>query len=260
MRIITWNVFNRNKKIKKGIRYILSLSPDVICLQEVPLNILEWLKTVPTYTVSFCHDWINRRSETKNCYICTLTKQKTLRVQSRTFGPGPIRSILNTFIYMRMLHNVEQHRMLAITIKTPVGKLQIVNTRLSCASDIISRLEMFHDMIQAVRRKAIPTIYCGDFNIFDSKVVKLLTGWLRGFHVFDYRINERIVFEILFAKERLVNIFRGKSTIFVNRPLLQLDHILIPNHMRVKEKHIEKRRHGSDHRMLYADITNETAQ
>lgn len=254
MRIISWNVNNRNKKIKKGIRFILSLSPDVICLQEVPLNILEWLKTIATYTVSFCHDWINSRSETKNCYICTLTKQKPIRVQSCIFSPGPIRSILNTFIYMRMLHNVEQHRVLAITIKTSVGKLQIANTRLSCAPNIFSRLEMFHDMIQAVQRKTIPTIYCGDFNVFDSKVVKVLTGWLRGFHIFDYRINERIAFEILFAKERLVNIFRGKSTFIVNRPLLQLDHILIPHSFIVTGHTLTRKRYGSDHRMLIADI------
>ena len=254
MRIISWNVFVKNRKIKKGIYYILSLHPDIICLQEVPHAIMPWLATLRGYTVSSCFDWKHRRKSTKHAYVCTLTKQKPIRVRIHQFGPGKIRSIMNTVLYGLILHNIEQHNALVVILKTPVGKLQIANTRLSCASNIISRLEMFHIMIQTIRRKDIPTMYCGDFNVVDSKIFKLFTGWLRGFHIFDYRINERIAFEILFAKERLVNIFRGKSTIFVNRPLLQFDHILVPALFTTQSHTVLRKRYGSDHRVLIADI------
>ena len=116
-----------------------------------------------------------------------------------------------------------------------------------------------HDRLQALttliqNKIKIPTIYCGDFNIVDSTIFNRLTGWIRGFNHFDYVLDERASFEKLFKKEHLINIFRGKSTSFVNRPLLQLDHILVPNTFPIQSHVLMRKRFGSDHRVLIADI------
>lgn len=254
MRIISWNVFFGNRKIKKGIRYILSFRPDVICLQEVPYTIMLWLHTIPGYIVSRCFDSKHRHKSTKHIYVCTLTKKKPIRVKQHVYDNGFSNSLL-TKLYTSFLHVKEQHNVLVITLVANRKRIQIANTRLSCAIGTHDRLQEFTTLIQKTKKSTIPTIYCGDFNVVDSKLFNRLTGWLRGFHIFDYRTNERIAFEILFAKERLLNIFSGKSTIFVNRPLLQLDHILIPSLFTTKSHTLSRKRYGSDHRVLMADIT-----
>lgn len=255
MRIISWNVNNRNKKIKKGIRYILSLRPDVICLQEVPQRMMLWLHTISGYTVSKCFDSKHHHKSTKHIYVCTLTKQKPIRVKRHIYDNGFSNSLL-TKLYTSLLHVKEQHTVLVATLQIRGKPIQIANTRLSCAIGTHDRLQEFTILIQKTKHPEILTIYCGDFNIVDSKIVNRLTGWLRGFNHFDYLLDERGSFEKLYQQEQLVNIFRGRSTSLVNRPLLQLDHILVPYAFPIQSHSLTRKRFGSDHRMLIIDVDN----
>lgn len=251
MRIISWNVFVSNRKIKKGIRAILSLHPDVICLQEVPHHIMSWIAHIPGYVLSSCFDSKHRRI--KHIYVCTLTKKTPSNVRRYNYDNGFSDSLL-TKAYTAILHVKEQHDVLVVTLQVGKKKIQIANTRLSCAIGAHDRLQEFTTLIQKTKRATIPTIYCGDFNVVDSKIVNRLTGWMRGFSHVDYLLNERDAFEKLYEQEYLVNIFRGKSTSLVNRPLLQLDHILVPHSFPVTGHALTRKRYGSDHRMLVADI------
>ena len=253
MRIVSWNVNNRNKKIKRGIRYILTLSPDIICLQEVPHAIMPWLSTLPGYTVSSCFDWKHKRKDTKHTYVCTLTKKKPIHVKQHIYDNGFSHSVLNK-LYTKLLHVEEQHTVLVITLMIHGKPIQIANTRLSCAIGTHDRLQELTTLIQKIKRQTTPTIYCGDFNVVDSKIVNRLTGWMRGFTHLDYLLNERESFEKLYQQEQLINVFRGKSTSLVNHPLLQLDHILVPSDFPIQLHTLTQKRFGSDHRMLIVDI------
>ena len=255
MRIMTWNVYAfNNKKIKNGIRYILSLRPDVVCLQEVSHISMQWLQTIDGYTLNTCFDSKHQKTTSRNIYICTLTKQKPIRVTKRIYDNGFSNSIL-TKMYTSILHIAEQHMVLIVTLTIRGKHIQVTNTRLSCAIGTHDRLQEMTTLIQKTKNRTIPTIYCGDFNVVDNKLFNRLTGWMRGFQHFDYLLDEREAFEKLFEKEQLINIFRGKSTAFVNRPLLQFDHILVPDIFKIRSHTLLQKRFGSDHRVLIADIT-----
>jgi len=253
MRIISWNVFVSNKKIKKGIHYILSLSPDVICLQEVPQRMMSYLRTRSGYSLSTCFDSKHHRTSKRHVYVCTLTRQKPISVTKHTYDNGFSNSFL-TKAYTSLLHIEEKHMVLVVTLTVRRKKIQIANTRLSCAIGTHDRLQEFTTLIQKTKRSTIPTIYCGDLNVADSKIFNRLTGWIRGFDHFDYLLDEREAFEKLYEKEGLTNIFRGTSTSITNRPLLQFDHILVPNFCTVEGNGLTRKRYGSDHKMLIADI------
>lgn len=254
MRIVSWNVNSRNRKVKKGIRFILSLDPDVICLQEIHQRMMPYLQTLSGYTLSSCFDSKHRRKSTKHIYVCTLTKTKPTRVSQHIYDNGFSNSLL-TKIYTSLLHVEEQHNVLLITLSLREKKIQIANTRLSCAIGTHDRLQELKTLITITKHVTIPTIYCGDFNVVDNKLVNRLTGWMRGFTPLDYLLDERSSFEKLYQKEELINIFRGKSTSLVNHPLLQLDHILVPYSFTVTGHTLTRKRYGSDHRMLITDVT-----
>ncbi len=186
-------------------------------------------------------------------YILIMTKQKPIFVKKYKYDYALHNSIL-TKLYAAVIRFEEQHHVLVVQLKVKGKSIQITNTRLSCAIGTSDRVQEFKTLVQKTKHRTVPTIYCGDFNVVDSKLFNRLTGWVRGFSHFDYLLDERESFEKLYKKEHLVNIFRGKSTSFVNRPLLQLDHILVPSQFPITSHTIIKNRYGSDHRILIATV------
>jgi endonuclease/exonuclease/phosphatase family metal-dependent hydrolase len=255
MRIITWNLRYDNKRTVEAVQNALQYNPDVLCLQEVPQETLAWLQKLEGYYVNSSYDFTHLKDARKNGYICTLTRLEPIDILEITYDDDTYTSLLNKIYYLKLAHNQERHTALVVCINTKQGQLQIVNTRLSCAIGTLDRLLEFKTMEEKIHYQQIPTIFCGDFNVVDSKWFNWVTGWIRGFARYDYQINERQSFESLFNEANLVNIFHGYSTIFLNKPLLQLDHILIPKDMTVTYKEISQKCFGSDHRMLLADIS-----
>lgn len=254
MRIVSWNVFFTNKRrIKKGIQYILSLRPDVVCLQEVSHKSMLWLYSLSGYTVSKCFESKHHFASQKHIYTCTLTKKKPTQIKRYIYDIGSYNSIL-TKLYAFIAHLKEQHNVLVVRLSIQKKLIQIANTRLSCAIGSYGRLQECQTLIQKTKHRTVPTIYCGDYNVVDNKLFNRLTGWIRGFDYFDYLLDERTAFEQLYQKEQLINVFQGKSTWAFNKPLLQFDHILIPDTFKIRSHTLLKNRYGSDHRVLIADI------
>jgi len=252
MTCITWNVRRSNASVFRLIDYALSFQPDVVCLQEVPEHAMAYLHTTG-YTVTSVPDFSSEQKQ-NNSYICTLTLQKPIRTRTITYSDITSTSLLNRLAYVRMSHAVEQHRAPAVTLRIHNTPIQIVNARLSCAVGPIARLSQFETMWQNTDTDIL-AVFCGDFNIIGSVLFRIFTGWVRGFTVSEYRLNERQHFDASIAKKHLINIFRRTPTIFASLPAFQLDHILVPDSMRVLSHTIGKNRFGSDHRMLYAHIT-----
>lgn len=254
MKIITWNVRRSNASVRLLIEHALSLSPDVICFQELPLSMLAHVKNTG-YDVSYTYDFISRKND-KSGLICTLTKAKPVSRRVIEYSNVRSGSILNRLVYVGMTGSVEQHCAPIVVIKddrTPTP-IQIVNARLSCAVGTLERLAEFRTIVAHLDPK-IPAILAGDFNIVDNWWFNLFTGWIRGFKLREYFLNERAEFERIVTANGYRNIFRKRSTTVTNRPILQFDHILIPGQATVVSHHVEKKRFGSDHRMLVADLT-----
>ncbi len=252
MRFITWNLRIGNKKAVYAADIALAKKPDVICFQEVSQSVLHHLRKVPGYSTHASYDFLSRDPR-KNGYTVTMLRYPVIDEMEIPYIDTACRSILDRIIYRMLGARIEQHNAIVITYDSPTGPSRVVNMRLSCAMSIRSRLSAFMELITHIPG-GMPVIYCGDYNVVDSPLFTKLTGWLRGFTKFDYRINERQEFESLFSYLKCTNIFKGISTSVTKIPILQFDHILVPDTMRVVATEVSVRRYGSDHRMLVADI------
>jgi endonuclease/exonuclease/phosphatase family metal-dependent hydrolase len=252
MRIISWNINKGNIFAHKAIIAALKEKPDILCLQEVSLNALDFIKKIPGYSVTASYDFLSKNPK-KHGYTVTLSKFPVLDVLEIPYDNQGNTSLLDRIVYKLINKSVEQHNAIIVTMQTNTTPLRVVNTRLSCAVNSRNRILEFKTLISRVPQD-ISVIYCGDFNVVDSPLFNRLTGWLRGFKKIDYRIDEREEFEKLFERIHCVNIFKGLSTHVIKYPLLQFDHILIPNTMKLIHKVVSKNHYGSDHKMLLADV------
>jgi len=251
MRIITWNVRFKNPRARFLIDHALSHTPDIMCFQEFPESMIPYLKQ-RGFTVTEAHDFVSRVGGLNSCIVIA-SKKKPISTHTINYSHIKNASLLSRWVYTRMAKMTEQHLAPVSVISHGGGTVQITNARLSCAVGTRERLKEF-ETILAQLKPTIPTILAGDFNIVDNPFFNLITGWVRGFHVPEYFINERKAFERMVAHHGYTNIFRKRSTSITNHPLLQFDHILIPKDAHVTYHIIEKKRFGSDHRMLLADI------
>ena len=252
MRILTWNVLKENSRLKELIDYAYNLNPDIICFQEVSFNVLNEFINDRKYFVYYTTDFINP-NEYNNGYICTLSKIKPEESGEFEYFSKNVKSILNNIIYKIYNNNSEQHNAVTIKIKGNGNDIQIVNARLSCAIGPNDRILQFHNILKEMNRNCI-NILCGDFNIVDSKLFNILTGWTRGFRLNEYNFSERDAFEKLCDQYNMVNLFKDISTSVIPKLLLQFDHILVPKDVSILYKEVSKVRFGSDHNMLLADI------
>lgn len=252
MRIITWNLWVSNRHAKKAIDHALSFDPDVICFQELSAPMLEYLKQ-NKYTATYTYDSVNHRNTKKTAYICTLTKEKPKRARVVEYSQVRSTSFLSRVIYEKIIRSNEKHEAPIVEIAAGNTHVQIANARLSCAVGTRERLSEFTGILSQLNPN-IPAVIAGDFNIIDNQLINILIGWIRGFRLREYFLNERREFEKIVQAHGYTNIFRKRTTYITSHPVLQLDHILVPRDARISYHHIEKKRFGSDHRMLIADI------
>lgn len=252
MRIITWNVRAANKRIMKLVAQALSFKPDILCLQEVPeLRLAEINKL--GYHVVHSQDFKGKRKQTKNTYTCILTKHRPISQKIAILHRTTHRSLMTRIMYSFIRGITENHNASIISIRYKDHIFQVASTRLSCAISMGDRLASLVSLANELD-STVPAIVCGDFNIMDSKLLNVLSGWTRGFTLKGYFLNERKEFERIITQLGLTNIFKNQSTFVTKFPRFQFDHILIPAETQVVHQEIGKRTFGSDHRMLLVDI------
>lgn len=252
MRIITWNVFVFNTKIKKLIDQALSYEPDILCFQELPDPYLPYLQAQKGYTVTHALDFTSPRPRYTG-HIVILTKHPPVAQRIVEYSRVKGASLWERVFYRAIMRSTEKRLAPIVNISYGSHDIQITSARFSCAVGSKERLHEFSSLIKHLDRHK-PAILCGDFNIIDDAVFKFITGWVRGFHLNEYFINERKAFEDIVKEYGYRNIFRNISTYITSIPRLQYDHILIPESWHVNYHTVEKKTVGSDHRMLLADI------
>lgn len=253
MKIITWNVRAKNHKIPKLLAYIKEHDPDVICLQEIPYHALIQLRRMKKYSLSYTYD-MKAKKKQDNRYTCVLTALPITSVQSISYSTPSNQSLWDRIVYRKVFRFHECHTALIVEMTADTAPVRIISTRLSAVIGSLERIRLADRLLRLTNKQAI-NIVCGDLNIMDSKIMNIATGWARGFKLLDYGANERALFERLCTQYNLTNIFRGVPTWVSNLFRVQFDHILIPEHVSVKQKYVSKKLFGSDHRMLYANIS-----
>lgn len=169
IRVVSYNIhFGASKKGKPAIsvvsRFLSLVDPDILCLQEVDQNTIRSLFLDQSTK-------LNKDLSMKIAYGITdnVILGKTGNLILSKF---PILSVKN-----RVLPSSKYKRSaLKVTLKTPIGKINVINTHLS-----LSRKERKKqiEIIKAwILEDRLPTILAGDFNTTDMTELKPLLYFL----------------------------------------------------------------------------------
>lgn len=236
MKIFNWNFDLLNKNIDKSLEYIFNSDWDILMLQEVSESALIKLKEMfSSYEVYLELDYI---SNIGNTYLVCISKLPVVDVSRFNYHN---RSYTSLFRKTPLNHVVED---LNTSIKLVVNEngtnITLFNIHLPWSIRPkwrIQMLDMFFDNVDVTN----PVIVCGDFNIFGGSILfKSIFGILFNFHLDDYLVNEKKVFDMYVTQKNMFNPFRKINT-QPQYPLnVQSDTILVSNHFKIENYEIGK--------------------
>lgn len=236
--------------------WILKQDPDVICLQEVPGKMLSKLIKSSNMYVNYVIDFESKVKEEKNIYNVILTKLVPERINTFSYFEEESKTLYSKIVYNKINKMDERHKGISVVIKKDNTNINIMNAHFSCAIGSKKRITQIKNTLEQTNKEFF-NIICGDFNIMSNKIIKKAAGKKNGYTKEDHKIDERKEVEKLFEDFDLLNLFYKKTTTsFAGSKLtkLQHDHILVNKHAIINDKKLYKN-FGSDHKILFADIT-----
>lgn len=247
MKIITWNIYHKNKNIRGAVQFLKTQNADIICLQEFPPEKIELLNEL---NMELANE--DELLEFKN------PRKEPLRFKTIIASKFPVKSQgviphKNVYEYVTRADNRYKNFKISsfyIDITIGIDNFRIFNTHLKYIASPYYRLSQFREILENFSKER-HNIVCGDFNTFGRPLINMFVGKYFGYKLREVSINEKNIFNILFDLHQLKNVFKGMIT-FPKFPA-QLDYILIPAYMNVvKRKRL--RLHGSDHFPLLLEI------
>ncbi len=245
-----------NKEQQQALQFIRSSDFDIFCLQEVPEEFLARLRdTFPNIVhTSETTRRVGRTHSTQHLVILSRTAislRETPQLDDCLTASLPLRG--QWFARLMYLSELwaegvgNRHYLVAETALPNGDVLRICNVHLPLSSPSIRAREIELALEQCA--DASRAIFCGDFNVLESRKMILL-NWLLGMplaRAFDYR-RERTEMERRFAARGFHNPLRGSSTHPFSHS--QLDHILISRNFHATKALAITDRYGSDHRPI----------
>ncbi len=244
MKILTWNIYVKNKNIRKALAFLKRQKADVICLQEFPAAHLNALKSFSPY-IAVCDEvWVYKNNKKPDVKLYSIIisrfpiKEQVTIPHKQTYGH------INRYQYF-------QADSFYVDIDTNEGLFRVFNSHFKCVVGPYHRIEQFKEVVSYLSpdRK---NVICGDFNTFAKPFLNLFLGRYFGYNIKEIGINENKSLADLFSSYGLKNPLRRQVT-FLKFPV-QLDYILIPLDIDIKSKKVFLRSHGSDHFPLLLEI------
>jgi exonuclease III len=249
MHIITWNLAFTNPRVIKSLEFLLSKDPDVVCLQEVKKEGLEFLKKQKQYQLFSIIDGDNANPKfTQNLVLMVKNKYKVENMQTYNYFGGKHNSLWD-FMIKKVIKYEKNHEGMFVDLTVDNVPIRIFTFHLkwSCGPSI--RFNEF-EKILALKSLDRENIFAGDFNIFSNAFYTPLGSLVFNYKKSDLFINERERFEKIFNDNNLINIFRGENTWPWIGLKFQLDHILFNPKIKYYDKKVPKQKVGSDHKMI----------
>lgn len=260
MKIYSWNVLFKNKKLNDVLAFIEGLDFDILALQEVSEDLLERLKALPFNLASSVDTArTNATGKTSTDSLVILSRHPIEKQESVVFPvdwyQGPVAwqaKLAGKLLSWR--HPYKNKSGLRVEISLPNPKrVQIFCTHLAVVFATPAVRQKEFDFLMQKRNKDIPTIFCGDFNILELPHIALL-NWLSGGKLSDWIFwwRERETFKSKFLEYSLQNPLQGMMT----HPIAfsQIDHILIPKDFPVLSRKVLQSKFGSDHNPVMVEI------
>ncbi len=260
MKIYSWNVLFKNKKLDNVLAFIEKLDFDILTLQEVSEELLERLKQLP-YSLASSTDKVRIDEFGKNFTdsLVILSRYSIVQQESILFPaewyqePVAWQSKLARKL-LSWRHSYKSRSGLRVEVFLPDSKrIQIVCAHLAIVFATPETRQMEFDFLMQKRNNELPVIFCGDFNILELPHITLL-NWLSGGKLSDWMFwwGERQTFENKFQEYFLQNPLKGMMTHPI--AISQIDHILIPKDFQVISKKVLRSKFGSDHNPVMVEV------
>ena len=257
MKIYSWNMMFFNAKQDLAFEFIEQSNFDIFCLQEVPEEFLERLKTLPYFITFRVDEELICAKCNKNIYIVILSKYPFVATGEISFPDYWMHMHTRSRLFIRLMRpfnifKARNHGGLYCDLIKDGKTIRVFSLHVKMLARPEWRLKEFETAMEK-HDISLPTIVCGDLNIFDNLYFMPL-NWLLGSRLRDilfYRA-ERILFEKKFTAYRFINALRGKITHPLSRS--QLDHILVSDSFSIKNAEVIPNRIGSDHHPVRVEI------
>lgn len=268
IRVLTWNVWYENTNTREIVDFLIGENFDVICLQEVPSQMLEELAKIKSYTLIQARDAIQRSGfKMYPNYLVILVKETMVIARTASFKFkkrrrgnffarlfGLERTLLAWFLGWK--EGIEyQHVDIRVTDRPSDSYnsiLRIFNAHLSSAVGPRTRRRQFSEVLDNFDENKL-NIFCGDLNVF---ILKKWWGFLYRIVLFDSwselweREHEK--FREIIAKHSLYSACDGQIT--QEQAGCQLDYILSSKGVVVTEEHVFEKAYTSDHNPVFEEI------
>ena len=245
MKLSTWNLRSSNNHQEKSINFLLSLRIDIMCLQELTEQSIEYLMGMQEYSVSYTPDYYHKKKVFFNAIVSRLNPLISDTISLKTkIRPSILTRLFKKKRGVSFLCNdyaLDNHH-----------SIRIFNTHLNLDMGPRQRLAQLNEICSHfITGDKTHNVICGDLNSFARIPLNFFIGPLFKFALKDYKTNE---LKFLASSIKKYNLKLGlkKTTTF---PLLHLhlDHILIPEYWHNYQTRVYRRKKGSDHRLIVLD-------
>ncbi len=250
MRIASFNIYKDNRTLPVLIDFLAREQFDVVCLQEFPaseLGLLERLSGYHQHLADENYDLRRPKNGTVRLKLVILSRFSLERAQV-----VPHLEHKHTSLRARLTLSSGDISFHYVDVTDGEGRaLRIFNCHLELNSNPLVRLAQFREILR-YRDGARINIVCGDMNTYATPFWNMLLFWVFGFGREHILLNEPKLFRDVFANEHIQNPFDKLHTIRLLP--FQLDYILVPVDVEIKNKKVYQERYGSDHRPVMVEV------
>jgi len=262
LKLLDWNVYCENGNTRAVTEFISAQNADIVCLQEVSEELLARLSRLPTHALATALDEYRvKNGKHIPSYLVIMTNLTVTEVRAVKFKRQPKRSLLALFARWLRIEECLEYQyadvlfMRGTVLKKPVP-IRIFNTHLESIAGPKHRIARFTQVLRSFAAGK-RNIVCGDLNVLRawySFLWRLFLKFLQGELVTweELWIKEYKVFEKMFEKAHLFNVFNGATTHEWSGN--QLDYILVPQGTEIARKTLFEETHGSDHKPMLVEF------
>lgn len=258
MRVYSWNVLYANKQLPEVKDFIEHLDFDVLCLQEVPVDLLQWLKEFSKELA--CSTDVEEKEGT-HTYLVILSRHPILKSETYQvpIPNSPFRAQVTTWIVRRFTQwrPMANKEALFADISYQGQTVRVYCVHLTICGPGF-RVKEFKKTLER-RDTSKPEIIAGDLNVIEHPIIKIYS-WLLGSPLSEGMpwFPERALFQKTLADQNLQNPLRGHITHPFS--ISQLDHILLSNGLTATKAWVEMDSHGSDHQPVGVEVEYTTSE